>query len=160
MKVTVSYPTPQEEKEMLDREILAADRTANGQSSGIGSIERVATLDDLKALQSLCHRIYVDDRVKRYIINLVWATRKPAEYKLPLENLIELGASPRASLSLLAAARAEALLSGEHYVGPQMVKAVAPDVLRHRIILSYEAEAQNKNADEIVRMILDGVEVP
>ncbi|MFN8392296.1 MAG: AAA family ATPase [Bdellovibrionota bacterium] len=152
MKVKVSYPTPDEEKHMLD---LVT-------TPGFGKERRapVATLADMKALSQLCRRIYVDDRVKKYIVNLVWASRKPADYGLKLEPLIELGASPRAAISLLLVARAEALLSGEHYVGPQTVKNVALDVLRHRIMPTYEAEAQGLDSDSIVKMILDGVEVP
>ena len=93
-------------------------------------------------------------------MNLVWATRKPAEFGLKMDSLIELGASPRAAISLLVVARAEALLAGEHYVGPQTIKSIALDVLRHRVVPTYEAEAQQLSSDHLVQMVLDGVEVP
>ncbi len=153
LKVKVDYPTPEEEKQMLD---LVTS----------GAFERekrppVSNLAELKSLQELSQRIYVDDRIKKYIVNLVWATRTPKELGLAkLEPLIELGASPRAAICLLLVARAEALLAGEHYVGPQTVKNVALDVLRHRVMPTYEAEAQRLSADHLVQMVLDGVEVP
>jgi MoxR-like ATPase len=152
MKVRIDYPTPDEEKYMLD--------LVTAPEFGKTARQPVATLAELKGLSRLCQRIYVDDRVKKYIVNLVWASRKPAEYGLKLDSLIELGASPRAAIALLLVARAEALLSGEHYVGPQTVKNVAMDVLRHRVMPTYEAEAQGLDSDSIVKMILDGVEVP
>ena len=152
MKVKVDYPSPDEEKTMLD---LVT-------TPGFGKERRpaVASLQDIKSLVRLCQRVYVDDRVKKYIVSLVWASRRPDEHQLKLSSLIELGASPRAAIALLLVARAEAMLSGEHYVGPQTVKNVALDVLRHRIIPTYEAEAQGLDSDSIVKMILDGVEVP
>ena len=91
----------------------------------------------------------------------MWATRRPKDYRLKkIDSLIELGASPRAVISLFQCARALALINGEHHVVPQMVKDVAPDVLRHRIMLSYEAEAEGLNTDNIIQMLLQGVEVP
>ncbi len=115
---------------------------------------------DIRKIQKVSQRIYVDDRVKQYIVRLVAATRRPKEFGLKIEQLIELGGSPRAIISLFVAARAEALIEGSHFVLPQMVKDVAADVLRHRVLLTYEAEAQGLDADAVVKMILDGVEVP
>lgn len=153
MKVRVDYPQPAEEKQMLDLvtsgQLLHPERRAP-----------VVSLAELRSLRELCGRIYVDERIKKYIVNLVWATRKPGEHGLKLDSLIELGASPRAAIALLLVARADALLSGEHYVGPQTVKNVALDVLRHRIMLTYEAEAQGMSPDQVVQAVLDGVEVP
>ena len=152
MKVKVDYPSPDEEKRMLE---LVTTRESRREG-----IRPVASLDDIKALRELSHHIYVDDRVRQYVVNLVWASRKPKDYGLDIEPLIELGASPRAVISLFLCARAEAMLSGERYVVPQTIKDIATDVLRHRILLTYEAEAQGLDADDVVRMILDGVEVP
>ena len=157
MKVRVDYPSPDEEKRMLE---LVTSRSALSAHESASSGKPVATIADILNLQRLTERIYVDDRIRQYIINLVWATRTPSKYGLSLDPLIELGASPRAAISLLLVARAEALLSGEHYVGPQTVKSIALDVLRHRVIPTYEAEAQGLHADDLVKMVLDGVEVP
>lgn len=152
MKVKVDYPTQSDERKMLD--IVTKKEAMRPRCT------EVATLEDITWLIDLGHLIYVDDRVRQYIVDLVWATRTPAEYRLKLESLIELGASPRAAIALFLTARAEALLAGERYVVPQMVKDVAPDVLRHRILLTYEAEAQGLDPDDLVQMVLDGVEVP
>ncbi len=156
MKVKVDYPSPEEEKRMLD---LVTAPSANN-TAGVAPGNAVASIEDILHLQKLTERIYVDDRIRQYIVNLVWATRTPSKFGLSLDPLIELGASPRAAISLLLVARAEALLSGEHYVGPQTVKNIALDVLRHRVIPTYEAEAQGLSADDLVKMVLDGVEVP
>ena len=152
LKVKVDYPKKEDEKLMLD--LLTSENVETG------TRKPVSTLDELRGLQQLSRRIYVDDRIKKYIVNLVWATRKPAEFGLKMDSLIELGASPRAAISLLVVARAEALLAGEHYVGPQTIKSIALDVLRHRVVPTYEAEAQQLSSDHLVQMVLDGVEVP
>ncbi len=152
MKVKVDYPSPAEEKEMLD--------TVTAQDSLRLHASAVASLEEIARIKALTNHIYVDDRVRQYIINLVSATRRPKDYRLSIEPLIELGASPRASIALFLCARAEALLCGERYVVPQMIKDVAPDVLRHRIMLTYEAEAQGLDADDLVQLVLQGVEVP
>jgi len=125
-------------------------------------IERpsVATLDEINKIKELCKNIYIDDKIYQYIIDLVSASRAPNDYGLDLEQLIELGASPRASIALFNASRAEALLSNKEFVVPQHVKAIAPDVLRHRIMPTYEAEAQGLSSDDLVQIILDGVTVP
>ena len=105
-------------------------------------------------------RIYIDDKVKEYVVNIVFATREPAAYQLDLGPLIQYGASPRATLYLTLAAKAHAFLQGRGYVTPQDVKSIGPDVLRHRVIVTYEAEAEEVDADEIVRRVFDGVPVP
>lgn len=178
MKIRVDYPTPDEEKKMLDlvmrlsaqgsihasggksAPLAGADEQEFAEHAAREPVRVVATLDDILALQRLCSRIYVDERVRAYIVNLVNASRTPAKFGLKMDGLIELGASPRGVISLLLCARAEALMNGEHYVAPHTVKSVAADVLRHRIIPSYEAEAQGLNSDALVKMILDGVDVP
>ena len=110
--------------------------------------------------RGLVDAVYVDDKVKEYVIDLVQATRNPQAFRLELSGLIEYGASPRATLYLVLAAKAHAFLAGRGYVTPQDVKSIGADVLRHRVIPSYEAEAEDLDSDEIVRRIFDGVPVP
>ena len=115
-------------------------------------------LNDIKATVS---SIYMDDKIKDYVLDVVSATRDPKAYKMPeLSNLIEYGASPRASINLCLAARANAFLAGRGYVTPQDVKEIAYDILRHRVILTYEAEAEEKTPDDVVKKVLDSVPVP
>ncbi len=153
LKVQVDYPTRDEERRMLDI-------VTNRDPSTEGKKAPVASLHDVQKLRDTCRRIYVDEKIRDYIVNIVLATRQPEQFNLTCGPLIELGASPRASIGLFLAARAEALLNGSHYVSPQTVKDVATDVLRHRLILTYEAEAQGVSSGDLVRMILDGVPVP
>ena len=111
--------------------------------------------------RKLVRRIYVDEKIKEYILDLVLTTRQPGENGLnELQTLIDYGASPRASIYLVTAARAHAYLKGRGYVTPEDIKQVAPDVLRHRIITSYEAEAENITSDHIIQRILDHTDVP
>lgn len=151
MKVLVDYPEKKDEREMLDRLARGEDKAPH---------TAVSTIEEIASLNKTCQLVYVDERIRQYIVDLVRCSREPALYGLSLENYIELGASPRAVLSLFETARAEALISGAHYVLPQMVKDVAKDVLRHRIILTYEAEARGVTIDSIIEQILEGVEVP
>jgi MoxR-like ATPase len=102
----------------------------------------------------------MDDRIKEYIISIVFATREPGEFGLDIKDLIEYGGSPRATLYLTQAARAHAFIRGRGYVTPEDVKSIGPDILRHRVILSYEAEAENVKPEEIIQRIFDAVEVP
>jgi MoxR-like ATPase len=117
-------------------------------------------LDDLERARMAMHAIYVDDRIKDYAVRLVQATRKPKEFKLDLEGLVQYGASPRATMALIVAGRAHAFLRGRGFVSPEDIKAVGHDVLRHRLILSFEAEAESVTSDEIVQRVFDAVEVP
>jgi MoxR-like ATPase len=111
--------------------------------------------------RALCTRIYVDEKLKDYILNIVFATRQPKEHNLAdLAPLLRYGASPRASIYLLTAARAMAFLRRRGFVIPEDIKELAPDVLRHRLILSYEAEAEELTTDDVVKRVLEGVEVP
>jgi len=150
-KVKVDYPSPEEELEIISRAYAPQLHSTS---------EKAVSLDEIRSVMALVPKVYVDHRVKQYIVNLVWASRDPSRYGINLSSLIELGASPRASLSLLSMAQAEALLNGEHFVVPQNVKDVALDVLRHRIMPSYEAEAQGLSSDDLVNQLLEAVVVP
>ncbi len=151
LKVKVGYPTREEERAILDRMATLTPPRAR----------KVVSREDLLAARAAVHRIYVDDRVKDYLVDLVFATRDPAGHGLPeLQPLVEYGASPRATLFLSLAARAHAFLRRRAFVTPEDVKAVAYDVLRHRITLTYEAEAEEVTPEKIVSRILDRVAVP
>ena len=151
LKVIVTYPTREQEREILDRMARTNPTT---------SIEPVMSPSDIAAARQAVDDIYIDDKIKDYIISLVFATRDPASFNLDLEALIQYGASPRATLMLALGAKAGAFLAGRGFVTPQDVKDIAPAVLRHRIIVSYEAEAEEQTSDDIVRTILDHVPVP
>lgn len=151
LKVTISYPEQAEERKVLDMALEDSMRPIN----------HVLHPQDIFDMQEVVRMIYIDDQIKDYIINLVRATRDPAAFKLgDLAPLIDFGASPRASIFLGKGARAIAFLNGRGYVTPQDVKDIACDVLRHRVILTYEAEAEEKTPDDIVRAILSAVPVP
>jgi len=150
-KVKVTYPEKEEELEILDR--MARNNVELG-------VSPVITPADIRAARNQVDEVYVDPKIKAYIVDIVDASRKPAEYGLELGALVEYGASPRASIYLALAARAHALLSGRGYVTPLDVKAIAMDVLRHRIILSYEGEAEGVSPDQIVGELLNAVAVP
>ena len=152
LKVLVGYPSKQEERKVVDR-------MAGGQATP--EVHRVTTPDEIFAARRVVEQIFVDDKVRDYIVDLVHATRAPKEAGVPsLEGMIEVGASPRGSIHLMKAAKANAFLQGRSYATPHDVKSMAPDVLRHRIILSYEAEAEGKSPDDLLRTILDSVLVP
>ncbi len=151
LKVKITYPDANEERRVMD---MALDGTAQ-------SISPVLTPEDIADMQGVVGMIYIDDQVKRYILDVVRATRQPTEFGMAeLEPLIEYGASPRASIYLGAGARALAFLAGRGYVTPQDVKDIAYDVLRHRIILTYEAEAEQKTAEDVIKTVFDTVAVP
>jgi MoxR-like ATPase len=155
MKLKVGYPTKAEEKQILERmgEMTEAEASA--------TVRPVLDPARIRELRGLVRSLYADDRLKNYLVELVAATRDPKSYKLAeLGDFIAYGASPRATLALLAAARAHAFLQGRGYVVPEDVKSVALDVLRHRVLLSYEAEAENVTSDQVVSRILERVEVP
>ena len=151
LHVHVDYPSLEEERQIVDSVIMP---TAS-------AIEPVASAAELEQLSALLPQIYVDERVRDYMVDLVFATRDPKAYKVrDLEGLLEYGASPRASIGLGLAARAQAILARRAYVTPDDVKSMAGDVLRHRLVLSYEARAEGVSADEIVGRILSAVPVP
>jgi MoxR-like ATPase len=151
LKLSVGYPTREEERLILDRMASTAPDLT------VRPVTRVA---DIVRLRGLVDAIYLDDKVKEYIIDLVVATREPQTFKLDLAPYIQYGASPRATLFLTLAAKAVAFLAGRGYVTPQDVKSIGADVLRHRVTVSYEAEAEELTADAIVQRIFDGVPVP
>jgi MoxR-like ATPase len=151
LKTTVDYPSRQEERQILDM----------GLNGNFPTIKAVASQADLFAAREAVHQVALDDALKDYIVQLVNATRRPAAYRMPeLQSLIGFGASPRASIALAQAARAHAFIEGRSYTTPDDVKELAPDVLRHRVVTTYEADAQELNADDLVERILQGVEVP
>ena len=149
-KLKVSYPTRAEERQMMDRVDLLHN----------ASVKPVVTREQILRARELVNQIYVDDKAKNYIVDLVQATRNPQAFGLDLGHLIEYGASPRATLYLHQAARALAFLQGEGNVFPNDVKQVAMDILRHRVIVTYEAEAEELTSEHIIRQILDKVPVP
>ena len=150
-KLLVTYPTREQEREILDRMSRTRPDTR---------IDPVMRPADIDAARGVIDQIYVDDKVKNYIVDLVHATRAPQDFQLPLMDLIRYGASPRATIYLTLGAKASAFLDGRGYVTPQDVKDVAMDVLRHRVIITYEAEAEEKTSEDVVRTILDHVPVP
>jgi len=151
MKLVVGYNTKEEELEI-------ARRVAN---NGFGEIEQVATIDDLNKIREEALQVHMDEEIEKYIIELVSATRDPKAYGLDeLEAYIEFGASPRASIDMYKASRAIAYLKGQDYVSPLEIAYIAKEILRHRIILSYEAQAEEISADEIIEKILATVPVP
>jgi MoxR-like ATPase len=153
LKVRIDYPSREEERRILD---LASAET----SDTLPDLEEVVTPEDIVRVRSVVDEIYLDDKIKEYIIDLVQETRKGEESKLGLANLVDFGASPRATLSLVVCSRVAAFMDGRGYVTPQDVKDVAKNVLRHRVILSFEAEAEELTADDVVDRLLDGVKVP
>ena len=151
LKVRVTYPNKQEERAIVDR--MSRDDAPH--------IEVITTTEDLIRARKVADEIYIDAKIKDYIVDLVLATRDPGAYGLgDLHALIEFGGSPRASIALARAAKAHAFLRHRGYVTPEDVKAIGMDVLRHRILVTYEAEAEEIDSEEIVRQIFDHVEVP
>jgi MoxR-like ATPase len=152
LKVKVGYPTK-------DEEVKIIDRMAGSGSEPTSS--KVMTCDEILAARDVVKQIFVDDKVKRYAVDVVSATRDPKAANLPqLAPLIDNGASVRASISLIKVAKAQALMSGRSYISPHDVKTIAHDVLRHRLLVSYEAEAQGKSTDHVIAQILENVPVP
>ena len=150
LKLNISYPTKEEELTIMQR---FATKHALG-------LQAVLTPEKVLELRQLVDRIYVDPKINEYIISLVFATREPKALKIGLERYIQFGASPRASINLYKASCCYAFLQGRAYVVPQDVKTMALDILRHRILLTYEAEAEGLSTDQVILKILDQVEVP
>ncbi len=151
LKVVVGYPNRRQEHLILQR--MSKTKTNF-------EIRPVMHPADIMQARQLVDEIYVDDRVQDYIVDLIMATREPDEYGIPVTGLIQYGVSPRATISLTLAAKANAFLHGRGFVIPQDVKDMALDVLRHRLIITYEAEAEEKTADDIVNMIVNHIAVP
>jgi MoxR-like ATPase len=151
LMLKISYPTPAEEREIMDRNTSTEEV----------AVSKVISPDDIVRARDVIRTIYVDEKVKEYIVNIVLATREPASYGLnDLKDLIAFGGSPRATIFLNLAAKAHAFLKGRGYVTPEDVKAIGHDVLRHRVLVTYEAEAEEIDSDTIVSKIFDAVEVP
>lgn len=150
LKLKVEYPNRREEREILDR-------MAGG---GDIPVKPVVEPARILAAREVVRRIYIDEKLKEYVVDLVMATRRPADYKLDLAHLIAYGASPRATIFMVRAATAHAFLNGRGYVVPEDIKAVAMDVLRHRIILTYEAESEEITSEEIITRVFDAIPVP
>ncbi len=151
LKIKVTYPSRDEEKKILAKMAGSGTRT---------KVEHVIETSDILRLRALTDEIYMDEKVEDYIVSLVLATREPKEYGLDVASMIQYGASPRATIFLAMASRAHALLQGRGYVTPQDVKSIGMDVLRHRVIITYEAEAEEKTPEDIVSAIFDNVPVP
>ena len=150
LKLKIDYPDPKEERQILD--LMSKDDPV--------SVAKVATPADILRVREVVKEVYMDDRIKDYIVQLVFATRKPQEFKLDLVDLIQFGASPRATIYLAQASRAHAFIKGRGYVTPEDIKAIGMDVLRHRIILTYEAEAEEVTTESVITRIFDAVQVP
>ncbi|MDA7916489.1 AAA family ATPase [Verrucomicrobia bacterium] len=151
MKLTVEYPTQEQEHEILKRMARAKPNF---------DVDAIIEPSDVIRLRDLADEIFMDEKIEKYIVSLVEATRNPGSFNLEIAPYIRYGASPRATICLAMASKAHALIEGRGYVTPQDVKSIAPDVLRHRVILTYEAEAEEKTPEDIVKIILDHVDVP
>jgi MoxR-like ATPase len=151
LKVIVGYPNRTEERAILDAMAVAEPSL---------DVAPVVTAEDIINARRVVSGIYVDDKVKDYIVDIVLATRDPKPYGIDLNGWVQCGASPRATIGLTLAARAHAFLQGRGYVTPQDVKDLAYDVLRHRIAVTYEAEAENITSENIVAGIIEGLPVP
>jgi MoxR-like ATPase len=150
LKIKVDYPTKAEEREILDRMTVLPT----------WEVRRLVHAEDILRARRAVAQVYIDTRIKDYIVELIMATRRPEEYKLDIKGLVQFGASPRATVFLTLAAKAHAFIRGRGYVTPEDVKSIAFDVLRHRIILSYEAEAEDVTPEQIIQRVLDTIEVP
>jgi MoxR-like ATPase len=151
LKVHVGYPTKEEERSILEAMSTSSPRL---------QVAQIIQPEDIIRARGIVNQVYVDDRVKDYIVDIVWATRDPGAYKLKLDGLIRYGASPRATIFLTLAAKAQAFLQGRGYVTPQDVKTIGLDVLRHRVGITYEAEAESITSEMIVEKIFAGLPVP
>jgi len=151
LKIIIDYPNKTEEKEIINR-MTSGDEI---------KLDKIITPQDIVNARNVVNQVYIDEKIKDYIIDIVFATRKPAEYNLnEIKPLIEYGASPRASIYLTLAAKAHAFIRRRGHVTPDDIKSICPDVLRHRVILTYEAEAEEKTSDQVIKQILDNIEVP
>ena len=151
LKIKIDYPAKDEERQILDR--MASTKTAF-------DVQKVITPEEILEVRSVIDEIYIDDKIKDYIVDIVYATRQPEQFGLALKDYITFGASPRASIFLALAAKAMAFINGRGYVTPQDVKSIGMDVLRHRVLISYEAEAEDKTSEDVIQTIFDSIEVP
>ncbi|MEI8064041.1 MAG: AAA family ATPase [Verrucomicrobiota bacterium] len=151
LKLSIGYPSKEEERQIMDR------MAETGKNL---SVQPVVTPAQILKARKVVDLVYMDDKIKNYIVDLVFATRDPQAYKLDITGLIQYGASPRATIYLALAAKAYAFLQGRGYVTPQDIKTIGMDVLRHRVIISYEAEAEDLTSEAIIKRIFDEVPVP
>ncbi len=152
LKINITYPDLKEEQTILRR---------MGYTNKEIKVNSVLGPEDLIQLRSMVDEVYMDEKIEKYILNLIFATRNPKQYRLEeLSSLIQYGASPRATIYLTVASKAYAFIHGRGYVIPQDVKSIGPDVLRHRVIVSYEAEAEEKTSDDILKRVFEEIEVP
>ena len=150
LKLKIGYPSKLEERQILDR--MTGEEICEPQ--------RVLEPETILRAQKMVRQVYVDSKVRDYIVDLVFATRTPELYGLNIKGLIEYGASPRATINITIAAKAHAFLRGRGYVTPEDVKSIGMDVLRHRVILTYEAEAEEMTPEQVVQRVFDQIEVP
>ncbi len=151
LKLKITYPTIEEERRILDM-MSVTDKHFD--------VKAVVAPEAILKARQVVDEIYLDDKIKDYILSIVFATREPSKYNLKLDDYIHYGASPRATIYLTLASRAHAFLQGRGYVTPQDVKSIAPDVLRHRVIVTYEAEAEELTSDDVIAQVLNGLPVP
>ncbi|HYF36574.1 MAG TPA: MoxR family ATPase [Prosthecobacter sp.] len=151
LKVRVDYPTATEERQVLD--MMAT-------SAPLLEVNQIINAEDIVASRSLVNNLYMDGKIRDYIVAIIQATRHPEPIAPHLKLLIRCGASPRGTINLALAAKALAFLAGRNYVTPQDVKDLAPDILRHRILLSYEAEAEGVSSEQVIKQLLDKLPVP
>tara|TARA_B100000315_G_scaffold115297_1_gene105832 strand:- start:9586 stop:10581 length:996 start_codon:yes stop_codon:yes gene_type:complete len=152
LKIKITYPAKEEELKILRRMSFVNKKI---------EVNKIVSPRDILKARSVVDEVYMDEKIEKYIVDIVEATRNPQEYKLAdLKGLIQYGASPRATINLVVASKAYAFLQGRGYVTPQDIKSIGMDVLRHRVIVSYEAEAEEKTPEDIIKMIFDEVEVP
>jgi MoxR-like ATPase len=151
LNLKIGYPSRAEERQILD--VMA-------KTSGTPTANAVVNPKDILKAREVINDIYVDDKVKDYIVDLVCATRDPDHYKIAVKDFIQLGASPRATIALTLASKAYAFLKGRGYVTPQDVKSIGMDVLRHRVAITYEAEAEEKTSETVIQKIFDELPVP
>jgi len=151
LKLSIQYPSKQEEREIMDRMAETGKHIVT---------QPVVTPDQILKARKVVDAVYMDEKIKNYIVDLIHATREPKTYNIDVGNLIHYGASPRATIYLAVAAKAYAFLQGRGYVTPQDVKTIGMDVLRHRVIVSYEAEAEEMTSEDIIKRIFDEVPVP
>ena len=151
LKVKISHPERAEERQILD--LMSC-------TNAIPETQQVISMDDIRKAREVINNIYIDDKVKDYIVDMICCTRQPAKYEIDISDFIQLGASPRATVALTLAAKSHAFLRGRGFVTPQDVKSVAHDVLRHRVSVTFEAEAEEKSSETIIQKILDELPVP
>jgi len=151
LKIKIDYPNKGEERKILDRMATTNPKF---------DIKAVISPDQIAEVRNVVDEIYIDEKIKDYIVDIVCATREPGKYGIEMANFINYGASPRATIYLAIAAKAHAFIQQRGYVTPQDVKSIGTDVLRHRVIVSYEAEAEDKTSEDVIKTIFDNIEVP